>query len=626
LHLHCLNTNKVGVQRSIEDLDLRRMNAPPPKIILQPLSIELGNENSEPYKSIDRIMWRDIPAFAVLTGLNGSGKTQFLQVLAYKLSKATHQQYSHLNAMPLAVMGDEIGPHEIAYLPNAENAFRIQGASISSLHQAKQQFLQQIAPQNAAYNIEAQILRERVQRKYDIRIDSHQIPPDLIAKLPDDFMYMLEYGEVSAGLSHVFVGYQIRRAEKLMDGQSEDHILQELGQPPWNFVNEALSSAEFGYRIVPPENKLMKDYRVKVVAIGGNTPLELDDLSSGERTILRTVLWFYNTKHNNIFPKLFLLDEPDAHLHPSMTRQFIDVLKNVLVDQYNVRIILTTHSPSTVALAPEESIFVMSREQPRIRRPTSKAEAIGLLTSGLVIVSPGTRFVLVEDEEDVKFYSAVRDILTDQGPSKDQKALKPAPSLVFMPSSIGKRSGKTGGGKSVVTQWIEKFDAPPLNEMFRGIIDLDGGNTGGQRIHVLSRYSIENYQLDPTVVLGVLIEEKIAPSLPNIAVTPGDEHRLRTLPVSALQSVVDYVAQRVEPALGTLTGTEKTLTVVKFTSGIELKYPGWMLTRRGHDLLPIYQKVFGQTVITPPKLEKSFRRVRLVPIELAEIMSRLQET
>jgi hypothetical protein len=90
--------------------------------------------------------------------------------------------------------------------------------------------------------------------------------------------------------------------------------------------------------------------------------------------------------------------------------------------------------------------------------------------------------------------------------------------------------------------------------------------------------------------------------------------------------VVDYISQKVEPALGTLASSEKALAIVSFTSGIELKYPGWMLTRRGHDLLSIYQKVFGQTVITPPKLERSFRRVRLVPIELAEIMSKLQET
>ena len=418
-----------AIGQNFYDLDSRRMNAP--TINLQPLSIELGDQNSKPYKSIDRITWHDIPPFAVLTGVNGSGKTQLLQVLAYNLSTAKHHQYPQLASMPLAVAGDQIGPHEIAYLPNAENAFRIEPSSVSTLNQVKHNFLQRLAPQSATHNIEMQILRERIQRKFDIQIYSQQIPPEMIAKLPDDFVYMLEYGEVSAGLAHVFVGYQIRRAEKLMAGETENQILQELGPQPWDFVNEALSSADFGYRIIPPENKIMKDYYVKVAAVGDNTPLELDDLSSGEKTILRTVLWFYNTKHNKIFPKLFLMDEPDAHLHPSMTRQFIDVLKNVLVDQYNVRIILTTHSPSTVALAPEESIFVMSRGQPRIRRPASKAEAIGLLTSGLVIVSPGTRFIFVEDEQDVKFYSAVMDILADQGPSKDPKALRPAPSSCF---------------------------------------------------------------------------------------------------------------------------------------------------------------------------------------------------
>jgi predicted ATPase len=592
----------------------------------QPLSIELGDENSKPYKSIDRVIWQEIPSFSVLTGLNGSGKTQLLQALAYKLSGARHQQNENLNAMSLKVTGVSIGPHEIAYLPSSENEFRIEHTSVGGLHQAKNNFLQRLSPQNAAHNIEIQILRERVQRKLGIQINSNQISPDLIAKLPDDFMYMLEYAEVSAALSHVFVGYQIRFAEKLMDRQPEQQILHELGPPPWDFVNEALASAEFGYQIVPPENKLLKDYHVTVVAAGGGAPLELNDLSSGERTILRTVLWFYNTKHNNIFPKLFLLDEPDAHLHPSMTRQFIDVLKSVLVDQYGVRVILTTHSPSTVALAPEESLFVMSREQPRIRRPASKADAIGLLTSGLVIVSPGTRFVLVEDEDDLKFYNAIRDILSDQGPSKDPKALKPAPSLVFMPASTGKGIGKTGGGKNVVVQWVEKFDAAPLSEMFRGIIDLDGGNPSGPRIHVLSRYSIENYQLDPLVVFGVLIDEKKAPSLPGVAVTPGDEHLLRTLPSSAVQSVVNYVAQEVEPVLGSLRSSERALAVVEFTNGLKLNYPAWMLKMRGHDLLPIYQKVFGQTTITPPRLERSFRRVRLVPIELAEILSELQKT
>lgn len=592
--------------------------------ILTPLSFELGNADSQPYKSIDRMVWRDIPPFAVLTGVNGSGKTQLLQVLAYKLSGAEYRENPRLNAMPLVVRGDEIGPHELAYLPNAENAFRIEATHISNLHQAKQNFLNRITPQNASHNIESQILRERVQRQFGIQINTNQVSSDLIAKLPDDFMYMLEYGEVSAGLSHVFVGYQIRFAERLMDGQSRERIVEELGRAPWEFVNEALASAEFEYRILPPENKLLKSYHVKARAIGSKTDLDLNDLSSGEKTILRTLLWFYNTKHNNIFPKLFILDEPDAHLHPSMTRQFIDVLKNVLVDQYNVRIILSTHSPSTVALAPDDSIFVMSREQPRIRRPASKPEAIGLLTSGLVIVSAGTKFVFVEDEDDVKFYNAIRDVLADQGPSKDSKALKPAPSLVFIPASIGKRRERTSGGKTVVPQWINKFNAPPLTDMFRGIIDLDEGNTGGPFVHVLSRYSIENYQVDPFVVFGVLVDEGKGTVISGIDITAGDQHLLRALKPAVLQKIVDYVAQKIEPALGPPTNSKKAPVAVTFTNGVEVKYPEWMLVARGHDLLPIYQRVFGQSVITPPKLEKSFRHVRLVPFELAEIMSKLQ--
>lgn len=593
-----------------------------------PLSIELGSENSKPYKSIQRVAWRDIPPFAVLTGLNGSGKTQFLQALAYKIcypARLAPQQQISID-MPLKLTGAEIGPHEVAYLPSVENSFRGGSMNIGHILQAKHQFLQRLAPQNTVNNIEAQILRERVQRTFDIQINSNQPTTEMLEKLPDDFTYMLEYGDVTAGLSHLFVGYQVRRAERLMEGQPEETILKDLGQPPWEIVNEALASAEFGYRITAPENKLMKDYHVRVEAADTKLPLELNDLSSGEKTILRTVLWFYNTKHNNIFPKLFLLDEPDAHLHPSMTRQFIDVLKNVLVDQYSVRVILSTHSPSTVALAPDNSIFVMSREEPRIRRAASKAEAIGLLTSGLVIVSPGTRFVLVEDEADVTFYSVIRDVLADQGPSKDPKALKPAPTIVFMPASRGKGSRKTAGGKNVVTEWVEKFDAAPLNEMFRGIIDRDSGNIGGPRVEVLGRYAIENYQLDPIVVFGVLIDEKKAPSLANIALTPGDEHRLRSSPASSLQMVVDYIAQQIEVELGTLSSNEKVPSAVTFTNGVELKYPTWMLTRSGHDLLSVYQKVFGQMVITPPKLEKSFRRVRLVPTELADIMARLQGT
>jgi AAA domain, putative AbiEii toxin, Type IV TA system len=289
-------------------------------------SIELGNANSKPFKSIDRVTWSDIPPFAVLTGLNGSGKTQFLQALAYKLVGATYQQQADLNAMPIQTSGVDIGPHEVAYLPSSESNFRVTSINISNIVNAKHAFLEQLKSQQTQHDINRLILREMVERKFGFKV-GHQITPEQIAKLPDDYLFMLEYNDVSAGLGHVFYGYQVRRAEMLMDGQTEEQVTKTLGPPPWQFVNDALTAAEFGYQIVPPNNKLLTNYVVRVKAIGSKYDMDLNDLSSGEKIILRTILWLYNTRVNNIFPKLFLLDEPDAYLHPSMTRQFIDVLK-----------------------------------------------------------------------------------------------------------------------------------------------------------------------------------------------------------------------------------------------------------------------------------------------------------
>jgi hypothetical protein len=204
--------------------------------------------------------------------------------------------------------------------------------------------------------------------------------------------------------------------------------------------------------------------------------------------------------------------------------------------------------------------------------------------------------------------------------------LRPSPSLVFLPASSGRGSSKVGGGKSVVVQWVEKFDAPPLDQLVRGIIDLDAGNVPTPRVYVLGRYSIENYLLDPFVVFGVLLDEGLTSAIPGIRISPGDEHLLRTMSEQKLQRIVDAIKSKIEPSLSNLTTLEQSGRAVFFTSGKTVQYPSWMIERRGHDLLPTYQSVFGSpSVISPPRLYKSLRRVRLIPNELANIMRGLQD-
>lgn len=164
-----------------------------------------------------------------------------------------------------------------------------------------------------------------------------------------------------------------------------------------------------------------------------------------------------------------------------------------------------------------------------------------------------------------------------------------------------------------------------LDEFLERLIDRDENNSSSKRTSVISRYNIENYLLDPFVVFGILLSRGTAPSISDIEVSQGDEHRLRMLGKTQMQSIVRTIQGLVEPYLGQLSQSDIQEEKATFTNGVSLEYPGWMINRDGHSLLPIYQKIFGGVgVISPPRLMESFARVRLVPIELASIMASIQ--
>ncbi len=591
-------------------------------VALGPLRIEIGGPGSATYKSIDELVWEDIPPFAVLTGLNGSGKSQLLELLAFKLTDTYHPQMEHVT---VTVTGDNFGPDSVAYLPVR---WDLAGTALGmyQMHDAKQQLYNQL---RQATNIRGDMVqrskRARLEKFLGNSLDQTDIAT-FLAKVPDDFVFMLDDADVTSGLAHVFLAYRLSMAEELERNTPRADIASKIGPAPWDVLNETLQTAEFPYRVVSPlESKILETYILQLKDVQSGQTVNTGDLSSGEKALFALVLWLYNSKHHGRFPRLFLLDEPDAYLHPSMAGHFLDVIKEVLVDRYKVRVILITHSPSTVALAPEDSLFEMSRTKPRISASKSRADTIGLLTAGLVIVSPGTRYVLVEEDDDVTFYNAVRDILSDYGPSRDPRAIKPSPTLVFMPASVGTGKGKIAGGSSVVIHWIDKFDQAPLDEIFRGVIDRDTNNLATTRIQVLKRYSIENYMLDPFIVFALLLDQGTAPTIPTLPVSQGDEQRIRTLDQPLLQQIVEAISSKVEPAITNLTAAERNLQPVTFTNGRTVQYPGWMIDRRGHDLLPVYQSVLGGAgVISPPRLFRSLRRVRMIPTELADVMDTLQ--
>lgn len=519
--------------------------------------------------------------------------------------------------------GDEFAPDEITYIPHAHSYSYGITLEISRIQNAKRELYEQLRhPHNYQNDMRTRAKKERISKIIGKDITSVNVE-EFIRLLPNDYTFMLENEDIVTGLAHVFLGYRFQVAEELEKKTPHNEIEKKLGPAPWDVVNDALGISGFPYRVVSPRaSALLAPYEFLLVDQTSGVTIKPHDLSSGEKVLLQLVLWLYNSKTHNRFPRLLIIDEPDAHLHPSMTRQFMSVINEILIRRFKARVIMTTHSPSTVALAPDGSIFELSRNAAKITPSKSKSSTIGLLTAGLVTVSEATRFILVEDNDDVIFYSAVRDILTDYGPSKDQMAIEPSPTLVFLPASIGRGKNKIGGGKGIVQQWVEKFDSSPLDQIFKGIIDRDLNNQDQDRVKTISRYSIENYLLDPIVVFGLLIESKSAAKLEGISVSAGDEHLLRELDTAKLQSVVDIVTSQVETKFSS--DIDKTITPVSFTNGQKLQYPTWMISYRGHDLLPIFQSVYGHEIITPPNLIKAFQRVRMIPKELSILFRAMQ--
>ncbi|MDT0619452.1 ABC transporter ATP-binding protein, partial [Salinisphaera sp. P385] len=132
-----------------------------------------------------------------------------------------------------------------------------------------------------------------------------------------------------------------------------------------------LEVCRLDFRVEPPPLHEVGSYEPKLTKLSSEVEMRFQDLSSGEKVLMSFALCLYNAtdaRQEKPFPKLLLLDEVDAPLHPSMVVSLIDTVREVLVEGKGVSVIMTTHSPSTVALAPEEALYEMNSAGPKVEK------------------------------------------------------------------------------------------------------------------------------------------------------------------------------------------------------------------------------------------------------------------
>jgi predicted ATPase len=194
-------------------------------------------------------------------------------------------------------------------------------------------------------------------------------------------------------ISNEIAGFYNSRDSGGRPAITEQEFLKRHGAPPWEVVNRILSEFTTVHlrMTFPKSHDQSEPFQASIVHLDRPEHVcSFDDLSSGEKTILALVATVYRLQNQVESLKLVLLDEIDSSLHPTMIKNMYQVV-NEIVTSRGIKAIIVTHSPTTVALAPENSLFIMDRRgASRIRR-IGNAEAVDVLTEGFATLADGLR-------------------------------------------------------------------------------------------------------------------------------------------------------------------------------------------------------------------------------------------
>ena len=243
----------------------------------------------------------------------------------------------------------------------------------------------------------------------------------LTGKLPheltrDDIMRASHYEgpTLSNSVSEVFAAYKVDQfiwAHKRIETESIGfgELIAEYRTnhpPPWETVRKILSEIRdaagddglFEFDFSDPDdyelhmgNYEQFSFKAEMTNRTTGAQYELDSLSSGEKVLMALCLASFNQYLGRRPPKLLLLDELDAVLHPSMVAALVRTLKTLFVSR-GTKVLMTSHSAMTVAALDEADIFRVVRTGGDVKvSRTTKSEAINELSEGLATVDMGLR-------------------------------------------------------------------------------------------------------------------------------------------------------------------------------------------------------------------------------------------
>lgn len=333
----------------------------------------------------------------VLSGINGSGKSQLLRIIA-KAGKEPIQRMIMQSqggaAVPLEDtlllsfrdninLGADFGTFSVNYkADHAEKAWKFYKNSI--MHARNNPYMNK--RQTEKYKEETLIFEDNGTRNpswrsinrlvrllksnYDDAVVFNLSQIEVERILPADFIWRDENDIIKQIGNLFYIACCDRVNQQIVCSESTEIFDNEkwLKTAPWTILNQLFEDLNFKYRF-------KRDYIFNTPNMEENPKLRehldiraLTDLSDGEKAILKLALVALDEEISRDI-KLVLFDEYDAPLNPSLTEAFYHVIEKFYISR-GIQVIITTHSPATISLAPEYTqfyeIFPQENSSPKI--------------------------------------------------------------------------------------------------------------------------------------------------------------------------------------------------------------------------------------------------------------------